>query len=222
MIGSGLRTNREAQTAAHPSASASSSAIPSGTAHSGTATACRTSRARSSLLRPRSVARARRPAGSTNRASRISSCGRVVRSAAPAGRRRTSRPCAWARDAATSEPTRLVASLAVTRSAETEEIAPTLRVPSHAPSCAVVAPPRCDLGSGASEATTTRPAGCPGSAARAPSRGVVVAVGGVDTTGGGVDVVGGGAGGDAGCSVAGGGGGASGGGLDAGGAAGAG
>jgi hypothetical protein len=216
MIGSGFRTNREAQTAAHPSASESSSAN-----HPGTAIGYRTSLARPSLLRPRSVARARRPAASTNRASRISPCGRVFRSAAPAGWRRTGRPCAWACDAAAPEPTRLVALLAVTRPAGTEEIAPTVRIASHEPSCAAVAPPRHDLGSGASGATTTRPARGPGSAAPAPSMGVVVAIGGLDSSGAGVDVVGGGAGGDAGCSAAGGGG-ASGGGLDAGGAAGAG
>jgi len=205
MIGSGFRTNREAQTAAHPSASESSSAI-----HPGTATGCRTSLARSSLLRPRSVARARRPAGSTNRASRISPCGRVFRSAAPAGWRRTGRPCACARDEAAPEPTRLVALLAVTLPAGTEEIAPTVRIASHEPTCAAVASPRRDLASGASEATTTRPARGPGSAAPARSRGVVVAIGGLDASGAGVDMVGGGAGGGAGCSAAGAGGGASG------------
>jgi hypothetical protein len=215
MIGSGLRANREAQTAAHPSASESSSAI-----HPGTATGCRTSLARSSLLRPRSVALAPRPAGSTNRASRISPCGRVFRSAAPAGWRRTGRPRPWARDAAAPETTRLVALLAATRPARTEEVASTACVPSHAPSCAAVAPPCRNLGSGAADATTTRPARGPGSAAPAPSMGVVVATGGLDGSGPGVDVGDGGAGGDAGCSAAGGGGGASGGGLAAGGAAG--
>jgi hypothetical protein len=217
MIGSGLRTNREAQTAAHPSASESSSAI-----HPGTATACRTSLARSSLLGPRSVARAWRPARSMNRRFRISPRGRPFRSAAPAGWRRTGRPCAWARDAAAPEPTRLVALLAVTRPAGTEKIAPTVPIAANEPSCAAVAPPRRDLGSGASAGTTTRPTRGPGSAAPAPSTGAVVAVGGLDASGAGVDAGGGGAGSDAGCSAAGGGCGASGGGLDAGGAAGAG